>query len=227
MSPYAQRVIRGVYAITPEVGGLWTRQAVLDSVQAALEGGVRLFQCRQKNWPMDELGEFVADLCDVCMPYSAHLIVNDVSAESVVHWNLPGVDGVHLGRDDEPVDSARHTLSAGLLIGASCYNELDRAERAVRKGADYVAFGAVYPSTTKPAAVRAPLELLGQARALGVPVVAIGGVALHNVAALRAAGADAVAVVSGLFGGAEERPDALKVLNRARAWVEEFETAKP
>ncbi|HEY1059405.1 MAG TPA: thiamine phosphate synthase [Limnobacter sp.] len=223
MNMTARRVIRGVYAITPEVQGLWTRQAVLDAVQAALEGGVRLFQCRQKHWEEEALVEFVADLADLCMPYSAHLIVNDASAEALSLWPVHGVDGIHLGKDDEPVDSARQHLPAGLLIGASCYNRFDLAEQAVKKGADYVAFGAVYASGTKPFAVHAPLNLFEQAAALHVPRVAIGGINLDRIAELRSAGADAVAVVGGLFGSADAMPKPLDVLNNARNWVNEFE----
>ncbi|MCQ8895099.1 thiamine phosphate synthase [Limnobacter humi] len=223
MNLTAQRVIRGVYAITPQVQGHWTRQAVLDAVQAALEGGVRLFQCRQKHWEEDALVEFVADLADLCMPYSAHLIVNDASAEALSMWPVQGVDGVHLGKEDEPVDSARQHLPAGMLIGASCYNRLDLAEQAVKKGADYVAFGAVYSSSTKPLAVHAPLSLFEQAAHLQVPRVAIGGITLDRIAELRQAGADAVAVVGGLFGAADVTPRPLNVLNNARHWVHEFE----
>ena len=223
MNLTAQRVIRGVYAITPEVQGGWTQQGVLDCVQAALEGGVRLFQCRQKHWADEALAEFVSALADLCAPYSAHLIVNDVTAEQVQAWNIVGLDGVHLGQDDEPVDSARANLPAGLLIGASCYNLLHRAEVAVKKGADYIAFGAMYASATKPLAVAASLDLFEQAAPLQVPKVAIGGISLGNMAQLVRAGADAVAVVGGLFG---HTPSPHTVLHNAQCWVNEFALAK-
>lgn len=223
MNLTAQRVVRGIYAITPEVKGSWREQAVLDCVQAALEGGVRLFQCRQKNWDDVRLAEFVTCLSDLCVPYSAHLIVNDVSADQLQHWHIHGVDGVHLGKDDEPVDSARAHLPAGMLIGASCYNQLELAERAVKKGADYIAFGAMYPSGTKPLAVRAELSLFQRAAPLDVPKVAIGGIQLNTIKPLVQAGANALAVVGGLFG---EKPSPEAVLRNAQAWVNEFESAR-
>jgi thiamine-phosphate pyrophosphorylase len=218
----AQRAIRGIYAITPEVQGAWSIQAVLECIQAAVEAGVRLVQCRQKGWSDDDLGGLVLALSNLCAPYAAHLIVNDVNAEQLLMWNVPGVDGVHLGKDDEPVDSARLSLPAGLLIGASCYNQLALAEHAVKKGADYIAFGAVFSSTTKPAAVSAPLSLFAQAQHLAVPKVAIGGITLDKVGTVVQAGADALAVVSGLFGS---QPNPMSVRRNTEAWVSAFEHA--
>lgn len=222
MNLTAQRAIRGIYAITPEVQGAWSTQAVLECTQAAVEAGVRLVQCRQKGWAHDELGELVLALSNICAPYAAHLIVNDVNAEQLLMWNIPGVDGVHLGKDDEPIDSARHSLPAGLLIGSSCYNQLPLAEHAVKKGADYIAFGAVFSSATKPAAVSAPLSLFAQAQHLQVPKVAIGGITLDKVQTLVHAGANALAVVNGLFG---THPKPMAVRNNTEAWVDAFEHA--
>lgn len=222
MNLTAQRAIRGVYAITPEVQGAWSTQAVLECTQAAVEAGVRLVQCRQKGWTDDELGELVLALGAICAPYAAHLVVNDVNAEQLLMWNVPWVDGVHLGKDDEPIDSARVSLPAGLLIGASCYDQLVLAEQAVKKGADYIAFGAVFSSSTKPAAVSASLELFAQAQHLQVPKVAIGGITLDKVPLVVKAGADAVAVVGGLFGAL---PKPMAVRNNAEVWVDHFELA--
>jgi thiamine-phosphate pyrophosphorylase len=124
------------------------------------------------------------------------LIVNDDL------WLALEVDaaGVHLGRDDGDLAAARGRLSFGKLLGASCYDRLDHAARAVAAGADYVAFGSVFASPTKPAAVRAPLTLFGEAkRRLGVPLVAIGGITLENARAVVEAGADSLAVITALF----------------------------
>jgi thiamine-phosphate pyrophosphorylase len=99
------------------------------------------------------------------------------------------------------LQEARARLSAGRIIGVSCYDSLDRAREAAALGADYVAFGSIFPSPTKPHAVRAALELLRQARReMRLPIVAIGGITPENAPAVLAAGADAVAVVHGLFG---------------------------
>lgn len=210
-------VIRGVYAITPERSAVWTADAIVDCVAAALEGGVRLFQCRQKNWDQTELVGFVGQLNALCEKYDASLILNDVPSSEFSKFKGGAVVGVHLGKTDEAIAQARGTLGAKCVVGASCYNRFDLAEQAVRDGASYVAFGAMYPSSTKPNAVRAEPELFANARELGVPTVAIGGITLARVPELMAAGAHAVAVVNGLFG---MEPDAAQVCSVAQQWVD-------
>ncbi|OFZ84009.1 MAG: hypothetical protein A2W21_00555 [Betaproteobacteria bacterium RBG_16_66_20] len=121
-----------------------------------------------------------------------------------------GADGVHLGRDDGDLAAARAKLR-GKLLGVSCYNSLAAARASVAAGADYIAFGSVFPSPTKPAAVRAPLALFGEARSLRVPLVAIGGITLDNAPQLLVAGADCLAVISDLF-------DAPDIAERARSY---------
>src|SRR5205814_9823030 len=109
-----------------------------------------------------------------------------------------GAGGAHLGRDDGDLGRARARLGSRIL-GASCYNDLALARAAVAAGADYVAFGSMFASPTKPQAVRAPLGLFREAKPLGIPLVAIGGITLDNAPQLIAAGADLLAVLSDLF----------------------------
>lgn len=215
--PMNNELIRGVYAITPERSAIWTPDAVVDCVAAALEGGVRLFQCRQKNWQHEELIEFVGQLNALCEKFDAALILNDVPALAFEHFKGAAIAGVHLGKTDEPVAQARSRLGSKWVVGASCYNQFELADLAVRDGASYVAFGAMYPSSTKPNAVKAELDLLSKARSLGVPAVAIGGITLDRVPELISAGADAIAVVNGLFG---MEPDAAQVCSVAQQWVD-------
>jgi thiamine-phosphate pyrophosphorylase len=215
--PMSNKLIRGVYAITPERSAIWTPDAIVDCVAAALEGGVRLFQCRQKNWQHDELIEFVGQLNALCEKFDAALILNDVPSGAFAHFEGAAIAGVHLGKTDEPVVQARSRLGSKWVIGASCYNQFELAALAVRDGASYVAFGAMYPSSTKPNAVKADLDLLSRARSLGVPAVAIGGITLDRVPELISAGANAIAVVNGLFG---MEPDAAQVCSVAQQWVD-------
>ena len=113
-------------------------------------------------------------------------------------------DGVHLGADDGDLATARRALGPRKLLGVSCYAEFVLARAAVAAGADYVAFGAVYPSPTKPHAQRAPLSLFGRCRdELGVPACAIGGITLDSAPALVAAGADLLAVITDLFAASD------------------------
>ena len=193
--------LRGLYAITPEGPGLEAR------VRAALEGGVALLQYRRKEGDVREARRIAV----LAREFDVPLIVNDDVALAL---ELDAA-GAHLGREDGDLRAARTRLRSRIL-GASCYNEISRARAAAGAGADYIAFGSVFPSPTKPHAVRAPLALFGEARALGVPLAAIGGITLENAPALIAAGADLLAVISDLF----EAPD---IRARARQYGKLFQ----
>ena len=110
---------------------------------------------------------------------------------------------MHLGASDGTPAAARAWLGPETLVGVSCYGSLERAQRAAAAGADYLAFGSVQASTSKPDAQRAPLTLFTEARGLALPLCAIGGIRPEHAAALRAAGADMLAVISGLFGASD------------------------
>ena len=151
----------------------------------------------------------------ICRASGAKLIINDDVWLAVEI----GADGAHLSRDDAPGGSlaaARDALGPKRILGVSCYNELARGEEAAAAGADYIAFGSMFSSRTKPAAVRAPLDLLGEARRrFALPVAAIGGITLDNAPEVIAAGADMIAVVSDLF-------DAMDIKARAAAYQQLF-----
>jgi len=191
--------LRGLYAITPEGPGL------KEKVRAALEGGIALLQYRRKGEAsLDEAREIL----QLARAHRVPMIVND-DLELALEI---GADGVHLGREDGDLAGARRRLG-GKLLGASCYDDPGRARAAVRTGVDYLAFGSVFPSPTKPHAVRAPLSLFGNK--LGVPLCAIGGITLANAPQVVAAGADMVAVISDLF-------DAPDIAARAREYARLF-----
>lgn len=173
--------LRGLYAVTPDA-------LALEKIAQALAGGAALLQYRRKRRDVGEAREVVA----LGRRYGVPVIVND-DLELALEANA---DGAHLGRDDGDLAAARRRLGARIL-GASCYDDLDMAKAAVRAGADYVAFGSVFASPTKPAAVRAPLSLFSSP--LGVPLCAIGGITLANAGGLIAAGADLLAVITDLF----------------------------
>lgn len=183
-------------------------------VQAALDGGVPFVQYRNKTAPPPLCRAQAAEMLRICRAAGARLIINDDVALAVEI----GADGAHVGRGDAPGGSlvaARALLGPGRILGVSCYDELALAEEAARAGADYVAFGSVFPSRTKPEAVHAPLELLGKARRLGLPVAAIGGINLDNAPRVIAAGADMLAVVSDVF-------DAMDIRARVEAYINLF-----
>jgi len=197
-------LVRGLYAVTPDA--LDTAR-LLDQVGAALQGGARLVQYRNKSDDSTLKLEQARALNALCIEHSAALIVNDDVAIAAAS----GAAGVHLGRDDGSLADARAALGRGKLIGISCYDDLGRARAAAQAGADYVAFGSFFPSRVKPGAVRASVALLeGAKRELELPIVAIGGITSENGGALVRAGADALAVISALF----DEPDVTAAASR-------------
>jgi thiamine-phosphate pyrophosphorylase len=202
------RLKRGLYLITPdETDGerLLARTLPLLPFASCL-------QLRNKMMDADTSRAVGARLREACADAGVTFIVND--DPSLAH--VLAADGVHLGEDDGGIAEARTLLGNTAIIGASCYDDLQRARDAVAAGADYVAFGAFFPSPTKPLARRAGLDLLRDSAGLGVPRVAIGGITAENARPLVDAGADLVAVISGVF-------DAADPVAAARAYLSCFE----
>jgi len=196
MSLAAPTPLRGLYAISDG-----PRVDLLDACAAALEGGARILQYRDKTREAQRRFDEARALQALCARFDVPLIVNDdVELAAAV-----GAAGVHLGEDDGDLAHARARLGAQAVIGVSCYDSLERARRLAAAGADYLAFGAFFPSPTKPQARHATPALLRGARAFGKPLVAIGGITADNARVLIDAGADCVAVVSALFGAQDVR----------------------
>lgn len=206
--------LRGLYAITPDIGDAATLFA---GVEAALAGDCWLLQFRDKHSPMAERVARGRVLRRLTRDRGARLIVNDDLALAT----LLDADGVHLGGDDGNLRAARAILGPNRILGASCYADFTAARTAAAAGVDYVAFGAVHPSPTKPDAVRAPLALFGQAKAeLPASSCAIGGITLANAPDLIAAGANMLAVITDLFSA----PD---IAGRAAQYQRLFEETTP
>ena len=185
--------LTGLYAITSQPPD--TAQLLKD-VSRALAGGARIVQYRDKGSNQARRVEEAQALLGLCHQYRVPLIINDdIELASKVQ-----ADGIHLGQQDAALSDARNRLGQHCIIGVSCYNDFSLAQQAVANGADYIAFGAFFPSDTKPAALRASPDLLYRAKQeLDIPVVAIGGITPHNAADLLDAGADMLAVIQGLF----------------------------
>lgn len=189
-----RRVIRGLYVIADT--DVIPQGKLTEHVRGAVRGGAQLVQYRNKHARGNDVMRELHELRELCRACRVPLLINDdISLVLAVD-----ADGVHLGRDDEGLATARAQLGKGKLIGASCYNDLARANEARAQGADYVAFGSFYASPTKPDAVKAnPMLLVRARRELDLPIVAIGGITPENGALLVDAGADALAVISGVF----------------------------
>jgi thiamine-phosphate pyrophosphorylase len=210
--PMANR-LRGLYAVTPECPD---GARLLADVELVLAGGCRIVQFRDKESAMPERVARARALRALTRRFAARLLINDDLALAV----LVDADGVHLGLSDGNLAAARAILGPGRILGTSCYADFAAAQAATAAGADYVAFGAAYPSPTKPDAPIASVALFSRAKAgLSAANCAIGGITLANAPPLIAAGADLLAVITDLFSA----PD---IAARAAAYQHLFEKAQ-
>lgn len=203
---------RGLYAITPDDPDTVRLTARVETVLLA---GAHWLQYRNKGADAHLRERQALALLPICRRHGVPLIVND-------DWRLAariGADGAHLGEDDGQLAAARAALGEQALLGASCYDRLDLARAAAATGASYIAFGAFFVSPTKPQARRAAPGLLAQSAILGLPRVAIGGITPDNARSLVEAGADLLAVISGVF----DAPDPAAAV---RAYLSCFDEAR-
>lgn len=182
---------RGLYFVTPE---LTDTAVLLALVEQALAGGAVLLQYRNKSSDSDLRRAQATALREIACTHCVPLIIND----DVDLAHAVAADGVHLGRTDVDIATARGALGPEAIIGASCYASIECAREATAAGANYVAFGAMFASPTKPHAPRAPLTLFEETAALGIPRVAIGGINLDNAPSVVGAGADLIAVITAI-----------------------------
>ena len=190
--------VAGLYAVTPDLDD--TPQ-LLAKVEAALAGGARLLQYRNKTASAALRLVQGRALLALCWEYQVPLIIND-------HVDLAlALDAhVHVGSEDASAADARKRLGPDKIVGVSCYGRIENAVAAAAAGATYVAFGGFFPSQVKPGAARTPIALLPEARrAVELPIVAIGGITIENAPRLIEAGADSIAVISALFGADDVR----------------------
>ena len=182
---------RGLYAIT---GG--PHAGLLDAVAQALAGGARMLQYLDES--TDQAGRYAqaTAILRLCRSHAVPLIIH----EDLAVAQAIGADGVHLAHSIESIAAARARLGAAAIVGVACRDSLENARTAAQAGANYVSFGAMFPSPTKPLAAIAPIDLLRQSAAFGVARVAIGGITPDNAPPLIEAGADYVASISSLFG---------------------------
>ncbi len=206
--------LSGLYAITDR--NLCTDKGITEMAEQALLGGARVIQYRDKSNDYAQRRQEALSLLKLCRHHGAPLLINDdVELASEI-----GADGVHIGAEDTDLETARSCLGNEAIIGVSCYNRFELAQQARDRGADYIAFGRFFPSTTKPNAVQATTDLLQRARQdLALPTVAIGGITPENGGPLIQAGADMLAVIEGIFG----QPDVRASSEQFRQLFQEME----
>lgn len=205
MTQLNSRFAKGLYGITPE----WEdKNRLLTAIEEACRGGMQILQWRQKNLSLSDALPLAFKAKAICHQYACQFFVND----SVQLALACQADGIHIGREDGTVADLRKACAdqgQNLLIGVSCYNDIELAKEAINDRVDYLAFGALFSSSVKPDAVSAPLTLFAEIKAymqeLGLSVdttpalVGIGGIDQSNAASAIEAGADSLAVISGLF----------------------------
>ena len=186
-------MIKGLYAITPDMADT---DLLLQKVEAALQGGINVLQYRNKTANHKLQTQQARAILSLCRQYNVPLIFND----SVKLCLTLDADGVHLGADDGNLSEVRIRIGNDKILGASCYNRFDLALEAQQAGANYVAFGACFASSTKPNAPVASLDLFTRAKTeLKIPTVAIGGITLQNAPQVLQAGANSIAVIQAIF----------------------------
>lgn len=192
MSVHAK--LRGLYVITDTK--LIPRDRFVETVEAAVRGGATMVQLREKDTPQEEVIRLGREILAVTRRYGALLIINDHPSVA----KAVGADGAHVGREDPSVEDTRALLGPNAIIGASCYGDVTRAMAAEQAGADYVAFGTPFPSPTKTKRTDISLGIFREVKQhVKVPVFAIGGITIDNAHQVIDAGADGLAVVSGVF----------------------------
>ncbi|WP_417502307.1 thiamine phosphate synthase [Marinobacter sp.] len=198
MGTVRARIPIGLYAITDSQ--LTPPDTLIASVEAALRGGAVMVQYREKSSPMAQRLAEARSLQSLCATAGAPLLIND----DVELAKRVGAAGVHLGQTDSSATEARQQLGDDAIIGITCHDDLALAKAATAAGANYLAFGRFFTSSTKPEAPAASADILAKAKRFNRPVTAIGGITTDNGALLIQAGADLLAVVGGLFGGSPE-----------------------
>lgn len=188
------KTLYGLYAITDSK--LIPEQEFENRVEAVLKSGARILQYRDKSTDHTKRLQQANSLRELCNSHNALLIIND----DIELARNSCADGIHIGKDDDSLEQARQQLGKDKIIGVSCYNQLELAHKAIRAGADYIAFGSFFSSSIKPDAPTASIDLIQEIKQeYSIPVCCIGGITQQNHQPLLDAGADMLAVISELF----------------------------
>jgi len=209
----AASALRGLYAITDSA--LMPGEQLFAKAEAALRGGCRVLQYRNKTATPEQQQHEASRLCQLCRKHGALFIVNDdVDLALAIE-----ADGIHIGQTDTALPAIRARVGERMIVGVSCHGALELAKQAEQQGASYVAFGRFFDSHTKPQAPPAGLDIVRQAKALlALPLVAIGGITRDNAPRVIAQGADMIAVIHDLFSPENPR----EVEHRAKTFSQFF-----
>ncbi|CAD7286309.1 thiamine phosphate synthase [Campylobacter suis] len=181
-----------IYALSDDI--LSPDEFIINHAREILKSGIKLYQYRCKKENKNE--KIALELLSLCQEFGAKFIIND----DVEFAKKIGANSVHIGKDDDSLIKAREILGKDAFIGVSCYDDLDLALKAEQNGASYVAFGAVFPSLTKPNTTSVSLETIKKAKQiLKIPVCVIGGINASNIAQLIELKVDYIAIVRAIY----------------------------
>lgn len=202
--------MRGLYLITNDD----PIQLLLEKLDVALATKqVAILQYRRKKIEKANQPAEVEQIKLLCEKYQVPFVIND-DLELAAQFGL----GMHLGQSDGEITDAKSQLPEGVIIGRTCLNSLELAQKAIADGATYIAFGAVYATSTKPEAGNVGIEVIKQAAAqYDLPICAIGGLTVENSKPVIEAGADLCAVISDILGRSTAEIPA-----RVQAWAQLF-----
>ncbi len=189
-----QQLLRGIYAIT-DSSLMPDDTSLQEAAESAMRGGLKLLQYRDKSADASKALRQARLLADLCLSYNCQLIINDDPELA----KASEAAGVHLGQGDSSLRHARELLGKQAIIGSTCHNSLDLAMAAAKSGANYLAFGLFFPSTTKPDAPAANLTIFKQAANLNLPTLAIGGITEDKIPILAKSGVNMIAAAAGIF----------------------------
>lgn len=196
-----------IYLISPPI--IEEKSFAKDLEKALITGLVPVFQLRLKNYPDRKILSIAKELKKICDNNNCLFIINDFVEIAI----SVGASGVHVGTDDLKISKIRQMVDDSFVIGASCYNSRDMAMKAGEEGANYISFGAFFPTSTKIARATASIEILSWANEmLNLPIVTIGGINNENAKDLVQNGADFLAVISYIWGNPHGIETALKKL---------------
>lgn len=194
---HQEKILKGLYAITdPKLMG----DDIILKAEQAIRGGINILQYRNKTASLAQQEQEAQTLAKLCKQHNVVFIIND----NVELAKKVNADGVHLGQTDTDLKQARELLGNNKIIGVTCNNKIEFAQTAQQQGADYIAFGRFFNSSTKPSAPQAEISLLENARKhISIPIVAIGGITHNNATLLLESNIDMLAVIEGIFGQAD------------------------
>jgi len=209
--------LKGIYPITPQLNN--NEITYLDNINKVISSGIKIIQFREKSISQTKKKKLVNEIYKTCIANNVQLIIND-DHELLKYYEGAGL---HLGDGDLNIIEARKKYGENIIIGVSCYNSLENAFISQESGADYVSFGAVFPTKSKNNAKKCSLQIMKNAKVkLKIPICLIGGIMRNNILDVIKYEPDMIGIISGIFNTNDAKLETLKIIKK----IEEYEEFK-